>query len=39
LRFGAEIPMSNLLVTMLNRTGIECEKFADSTGELKEVLS
>ena len=39
LRFGAEVPMSNLLVTMLNRAGIECEKFADSTGELRELLS
>jgi hypothetical protein len=39
LRFGAEVPMSNLLVTMLHRAGIECEKFADSTGELRELLS
>ena len=39
LRFGPEVPMSNLLVTMLNRAGVECEKFADSTGELSILLS
>ena len=39
LRFGAEVPMSNLLFTMLNRTGIECQSFADSSGELSELLS
>lgn len=39
LRFGSEVPMSNLLVTMLNRAGIDCETFADSTGELSTLLS
>lgn len=38
LKFGAEVPMSNLFVTMLNRAGIECEKFADSTGEMTELV-
>lgn len=36
-RFGAEIPMSNLFVTMLNTLGVESKAFADSTGELTEV--
>lgn len=39
LRFGAEVPMSNLLLTMLNRAGIECASFADSTGVLSELVS
>lgn len=39
LRFGAEVPMSNLLLTMLNRAGIECPSFADSTGVLSELVS
>jgi hypothetical protein len=38
LKFGAEVPMSNLFVTMLNRAGIECERFADSTGEMTELV-
>jgi len=38
LKFGADVPMSNLFVTMLNRAGIECEKFADSTGEMTELV-
>ena len=36
-RFGSEIPMSNLFVTMLNTLGVESKAFADSTGELTEV--
>ena len=39
LRFSDQVPMSNLFVTMLNRTGVECPAFADSTGELNELLS
>jgi hypothetical protein len=39
LRFGPEVPMSNLLVTMLNRAGVECENFSDSSGELSILLS
>jgi hypothetical protein len=38
LKFGAEVPMSNLFVTMLNRAGIDCERFADSTGEMTELV-
>ena len=39
LKFSDQVPMSNLFVTMLNRAGIECPAFADSTGELSELLS
>ena len=39
LRFGAEIPLSNLFVTLLNRIGVPMESFMDSTGELTEVLA
>lgn len=39
LRFGAEVPMSNLLLTMLRGVGVESETFADSTGELSSLFS
>ena len=32
-----DIPLSNLFVTMLQRLGIETERFADSTGTLTDV--
>ena len=38
LRFGETIPMSNLLLTMLHCVGSNVESFADSNGELSEVL-
>jgi hypothetical protein len=38
LKFSDKIPMSNLFVTMLNQAGIESPHFADSTGELNELL-
>src|SRR5262249_51083112 len=31
-------PMSNLLLTMLDKAGIHMDKFADSTGEVDELL-
>jgi Protein of unknown function (DUF1552) len=31
-------PMSNLLLTMLDKAGIQMDKFADSTGEVDELL-
>ena len=31
-------PLSNLFVTMLNRLGVQAESFADSTGELTDVV-
>jgi hypothetical protein len=30
--------MSNLFVTMLNQLGVPCEQFADSTGDIGELL-
>jgi hypothetical protein len=38
LKFGDEVPMSNLFVTMLNCIGAKTESFADSTGSLGELL-
>jgi len=31
------VPLSNLFTTILNKTGVETERFADSTGELTEI--
>jgi len=37
LKFAEDTPMSNLLVTILQRAGVEQEKVGDSTGALAEV--
>ena len=37
LRFGEEIPLSNLFVTLLDKLGAPAAAFADSTGELTEI--
>jgi hypothetical protein len=37
-RFDKTVPLSNLYLTLLHRMGIEQEKFADSTGEMTELL-
>jgi hypothetical protein len=37
LRYPANTPLANLLLTLLNRAGVPMESFADSTGELTEV--
>ena len=34
-----KVPLSNLFVTMLDRLGVPVESFADSTGEMSEVLA
>lgn len=39
LRYGNDVPMSNLLVTILNRLDTPVEQFVDSTGELAEIIS
>jgi hypothetical protein len=39
LKLGDQLPMSNLFVTMLNQAGMECPAFADSNGELSELLA
>ncbi|HJZ74725.1 MAG TPA: DUF1552 domain-containing protein [Vicinamibacterales bacterium] len=38
LNYGQPTPLSNLLLTMLNRAGIESESFADSTGRVEELI-
>jgi hypothetical protein len=35
LRFPAHTPMSNLLLTILDKFGIQQDKFGDSTGKLE----
>jgi hypothetical protein len=39
LKFGSEVPLANLFVTMQKSLGAKADSFADSTGELKEVLA
>lgn len=39
LRFGDEVPLANLFVTLLQRCGAESEGFADSSGELSAILA
>ena len=38
-KFGAETPLSNLYVTLLNRLGVPIDSFADSTGTLDSILA
>ncbi len=38
-KFGADTPFSNVHQTVLNRIGVPVDSFADSTGELKEILA
>ena len=39
LKFGNDVPLSNLFVTIQKGMGVKADSFADSTGEMKEVLS
>jgi len=38
INYAQPTPLSNLLLTMLNRAGIESESFADSTGRVEELV-
>lgn len=38
-RYGSDVPLSNLFVTMANRLGMPGSKFVDSTGELTELTA
>ena len=38
-RFGSDVPLSNLFVTMMNRLGMPTQNFVDSTGEMTELIS
>lgn len=37
-KFGDDVPLSNLFVTMMNRVGLPTESFVDSTGEISELI-
>ena len=39
LKFGSEVPLSNLFVTIQKSLGAKADSFADSTGEMREVLA
>ena len=39
LKFENDVPLSNLFVTIQKAMGAKADSFADSTGEMKEVLS
>ena len=39
LKFENDVPLSNLFVTIQKRMGAKANSFADSTGEMKEVLA
>ena len=39
LRFENDVPLANLFVTMQKSLGAKADSFADSTGEMKEVLA
>lgn len=39
LKYGSDVPMSNLLMTMLDCVGAKRKSFADSTGRLSELTS
>ena len=38
VNYAKPTPMSNLLLTMLDKAGIQMDKFADSSGEVEELL-
>ena len=37
IRYAPETPMNNLLLTMLDKSGIPAEKFGDATGEINQL--
>ena len=38
-RYGNDVPLSNLFVTMLDRIGVPLEGFSDSTAEMSDLLA
>ncbi|MEO2012381.1 MAG: hypothetical protein ABGX22_27250, partial [Pirellulaceae bacterium] len=38
LKLGEKMPLSNVLLTMLHKLEVPVESFADSTGEVSELL-
>ena len=39
LKLGADVPMSNLLLTLLQQVEVPVENFSDSSGEMSEILA
>ena len=39
LKYGNDVPLSNLFQTMLNRLDTPVDTFVDSTGELEEICA
>jgi len=39
VQYGSEVPMSNLLVTLMDRMGVDARGFSDSSGMLKELVA
>ncbi|PHS03001.1 MAG: hypothetical protein COA78_19365, partial [Blastopirellula sp.] len=39
LKFEEKVPLANTFVTMLDRLNVPVESFADSTGEMSELLA
>ena len=39
LKFGSEVPLSNLFVTIQKSLGVKADSFADSTGIMSEALA
>ena len=39
LKFNNDVPLANLFVTMQKRMGVKADSFADSTGDMPEVLA
>ena len=36
--YSEDIPLANLFVTIVNKVGVETEKFADSNGEITDLI-
>jgi hypothetical protein len=39
LRFGNDVPLANLFVTIQRRMGVKADSFADNTGDLDEFVA
>jgi hypothetical protein len=39
LKFDQDVPLANLFVTIQKSLGAKADSFADSTGEMREVLA
>ena len=39
IRYDEQTPLANLHLTMLNKVGVEIDRFGDSQGQVNEILS